>query len=143
MDDPRDPDPLALALARRQPARHRLRRAVLWVLGVLVVLVLAAAGIGVAAVALFLHDPSMFVSCDLAGERPRALGQNSFLYARDGSRLGAVPSPRNRRPIPLARMGKWLPVATVAIEDRRFWQRRSALDPPAIVRALIADVPAR
>jgi penicillin-binding protein 1A len=139
MDDPRDPDALALALARRKPARHQLRRVVLWVVGVLVVLVLTAAGVGVAAVALFLHDPSMFVHCDLARERPRVLGQNSFLYARDGARLGAVPSPRNRRPIPLARMGKWLPVATVAIEDRRYWQRRSALDYEAIVRAAIAN----
>ena len=112
----------------------------LWVVGVLVVLALTAAGIGVAAVAMFLHDPSTFVSCDLARERPRALGENSFLYARDGARLGAVPSPRNRRPIRLSRMGKWLPAATVAIEDRRFWERRSALDYEAIVRAAIANV---
>jgi penicillin-binding protein 1A len=140
MDDPRDPDALALALARRQPARHGLRRVVLWVVGVLVVLALTAAGIGVAAVAMFLHDPSTFVSCELARERPRALGENSFLYARDAARLGAVPSPRNRRPIPLSRMGKWLPAATVAIEDRRFWERRSALDYEAIVRAAIANV---
>ena len=140
MDDPRDPDALALALARRHRPRHRLRRIVLAVVGVLLFLVVAAAGIGVAAVALFVHDPTTFVNCDLARERPLALGQNSFLYTRVGARLGAVPSPVNRRPIPLARMGKWLPLATVAIEDRRFWQRRSALDYEGIVRAAIANV---
>jgi penicillin-binding protein 1A len=143
MDDPTDPDALALALARRRPSRHRLAHVVLWIVAVPMVLVLVAAGMGVAAVALFLHDPSTFVACDLAGERPRALGQTSFLYARNGARLGAVPSPRNRRPIALASMGKWLPVATVAIEDRRFWERRSALDYEAIVRAAIANVRAR
>jgi penicillin-binding protein 1A len=140
MDDPRDPDALALALARRQPARHRLRRVVLWTMGVVVALVLTVAGLGVAAVAMFLHDPSTFVSCDLAREHARTLGQNSFLYAGDGARLGAVPSPHNRRPIPLARMGKWLPAATVAIEDRRFWERHSALDYEAILRAAVANV---
>jgi penicillin-binding protein 1A len=140
VDEPSRSDPVRLALARRQRPRHRLRRAALWAAGALVLLVLVTAGIGAAAVALFLHQPSRFVGCDLAGQRPRALGQNSFLYARDGARLGAVPSPWNRRPIPMARMGRWLPAATVAIEDRRFWQRRSALDSEAIVRAAVANV---
>lgn len=40
-------------------------------------------------------------------------------------------------------MSRWLPRATVAIEDRRFWTRRSALDYEAIVRAAIADLKAR
>jgi penicillin-binding protein 1A len=140
MDDPRDPDALALALARRQASRNRPSRVALGILGVLMLLVLSAGGIGVAAVALFLHDPTTFVDCDLAGQRPRALGQNSVLYARDGARLGVVPSNRHRRPIPMARMGKWLPVATVAVEDRRFWERPSALDYEAIVRAAVANV---
>src|SRR5215218_2500155 len=99
-----------------------------------------AAGIGVAGVALFLRDPSTFVSCDLNEEKPRRLGRNSFLYARDGSRLGAVPSSRHREPVQLSRIGKWLPAATVAIEDRRFWDRRTALDYEAIVRAALANL---
>jgi penicillin-binding protein 1A len=140
MDDPTDSDALRIVLARRQRPHHRLRRALLWATGVLLLLVLVTAGLGVAAVALFLSEPTKFVSCDLAAERPAALGQSSFLHARDGARLGAVPSPRNREPIPMSRMGRWLPAATVAIEDRRFWQRRSALDYEAIVRAAIANV---
>jgi penicillin-binding protein 1A len=140
MDDPTDPDALALVRARRQRPRHRLRRVAFSIASVLVLLVLAGAGLGVAAVSLFLDEPSSFVGCDLAAERPRALGQNSFLYARDGARLGAVPSRWNRRPLPLSRMGRWLPAATVAIEDRRFWRRRSALDYEAIVRAAVANV---
>jgi penicillin-binding protein 1A len=102
--------------------------------------VLVTAGLGVAAVALFVRDPSTFVACDLAKEHPRQLGRNSFLYARDGSRLGAVPSSWNRQPVSLSRMGKWLPVATVAIEDRRFWRRGTAIDYEAILRAAIANL---
>jgi penicillin-binding protein 1A len=102
--------------------------------------VLLSAGIGVAGVALFLRDPSTFVGCDLSAESPRRVGRNSFLYARDGSRLGAVPSSRKREPVQLSRMGKWLPAATVAIEDRRFWDRRAALDYEAILRAALANL---
>jgi penicillin-binding protein 1A len=140
MDDPTELDALARVLARRQRPRHRRRRVALRIAGALVLLVLAGAGVGIAAVAMFLDEPSTFVGCDLGAERPRALGENSFLYARDRARLGAVPSRWNRQPIPLSRMGRWLPAATVAIEDRRFWQRRSALDYEAIVRAAVANV---
>jgi hypothetical protein len=90
MDDPTDSDALRIVLARRQRPHHRLRRALLWATGVLLLLVLVTAGLGVAAVALFLSEPTKFVSCDLAAERPAALGQSSFLYARDGARLGAA-----------------------------------------------------
>jgi penicillin-binding protein 1A len=140
VDDPRNPDVLGLVLARRKRGRHGFRRVSLWIIGVLVLIAVVTAGAGVAAVALFVRQPGTFVGCNLARERPRALGENSFLYRRDGTRIGAVPSPRNRRPISLSRMGKWLPAATVAIEDRRFWRRRGALDYEAIVRAAIADL---
>jgi penicillin-binding protein 1A len=140
VDRPTESDALGMVLARRQRPRHRLRRALAWSAASLVLLLAVATGVGAAVVALFLHQPSLFVGCDLGGQRARSLGQNSFLYARDGARLGGVPSSWNRRPVPLARMGRWLPAATVAIEDRRFWERRSALDYQAILRAAVADV---
>jgi penicillin-binding protein 1A len=129
--------------ARRRRPRHTLRRVFLWTLGAFVVLVLIAAGLGVGTVALFLHEPSRFVGCDLAAERPKVRGEKSFLSTRDGASLGAVPSPWNREPIRLARMGRWLPAATVAIEDRRFWERGRAVDYEAIARAAVANVRAR
>jgi penicillin-binding protein 1A len=128
---------------RRRRPRHTLRRVVLWVSGVLVLLVVVAAGLGVATVSMFLKDPGRFVGCDLESERPRARGEKSFIYARDATRLGAVPSPWNRESIPLSRMGKWVPLATVAIEDRRFWERNRAVDYEAIARAAVANVRAR
>jgi penicillin-binding protein 1A len=136
-------DSLGMVLARRQRPRHRIRRALGWAAGSLALMLVVTASVGGAVVALFLHQPTLLVGCDLAGAHPRSLGQNSFLYARDGVRLGGVPSPWEREPVALSRMGRWLPAATVAIEDRRFWQRRSALDYHAILRAAVADVRAQ
>ena len=38
-------------------------------------------------------------SCDLNALRPVEIGQNSFVYARDGSLLGSIPAERNREPV--------------------------------------------
>jgi penicillin-binding protein 1A len=78
-------------------------------------------------------------SCDLNSLRPVNVGQNSFVYAANGSLLGSIPAERNRQPVDLADMSKWVWRATVAIEDRRFWSH-GALDYPGIVRALFANI---
>ena len=73
--------------------------------------------------------------CNLHDLRPLSLGENSFLYTDDGQLLGVVPSATNRQPLPLSKISPWLPQATVAIEDARFWQH-GALDYRGILRAL-------
>jgi membrane peptidoglycan carboxypeptidase len=78
-------------------------------------------------------------SCSLSDLRPISLGANSFLFAADGSLLGVVPSEANRQPLELGHMSPWLPKATVAIEDRRFY-RHGALDYKGIARAFVADL---
>jgi penicillin-binding protein 1A len=55
------------------------------------------------------------------------------------SLLGVVPSATNRQPLPLSKISPWLPDATVAIEDARFWQH-GALDYQGIARAFYQDV---
>ncbi|MCA8962786.1 MAG: penicillin-binding protein 1C, partial [Planctomycetes bacterium] len=40
-----------------------------------------------------------------------------------------------RRPVPLEEMGEWLPLATVAVEDERFFEHRG-VDPWAVLRAM-------
>jgi penicillin-binding protein 1A len=80
-------------------------------------------------------------SCDLNSLRPVEIGQNSFVYADDGSLLGSIPAERNREPVSLTHMSKWLPRATVAIEDRRFWQH-GGVDYVGIARAAWTDVTA-
>jgi penicillin-binding protein 1A len=77
--------------------------------------------------------------CSLDVLRPIALGSNSFVYASNGTRLGVVPSDRNREPLALAHMSKWTPRATIAIEDRRFYQH-GGVDFHAIARAALTDL---
>ena len=57
------------------------------------------------------------------------------MFAADGSLLGSIPAERNRQPVTLAEISTWVPDATIAIEDRRFY-KHGALDWLGIVRAL-------
>ncbi len=47
-----------------------------------------------------------------------------------------------RRSIPLAEMGRWLPLATIAIEDVRF-REHSGVDPRSVLRAALRNLLAR
>jgi penicillin-binding protein 1A len=80
-------------------------------------------------------------SCDLDTLNPVEVGQNSFVFAADGSLLGSIPAERNRQPVGLDQISPWAPKATIAIEDRRFYNH-GALDWFGIVRALAADIQA-
>jgi penicillin-binding protein 1A len=79
--------------------------------------------------------------CDLSALRPVKIGQNSFVYAADGSLLGAIPAERNRQVVGYRRVSPWLVGATVAIEDRRFYSH-GGVDAEGIARALWRDVQA-
>jgi penicillin-binding protein 1A len=78
-------------------------------------------------------------SCDLSSLRPVAIGRNSFIYAADGSLLGSIPAERNRQPVKAQDMSVWIRKATVAVEDRRFFEH-SGLDFEGIARAAITDI---
>jgi penicillin-binding protein 1A len=117
---------------RRYAGRHAV------ILGVAIVVTLATASAALA-VAVVIDRPSVVPGCDMANQQVQPSANTSLLTADDGTPLGAVPSARRREPVPMASMSRWLPLATVAIEDRRFWQH-GALDYPGIVRAAIADL---
>jgi len=121
---------------RRRVERKRSRRraGVLAVFAVLALLI-AVAGSAVTGLA------SFGSSCDLSALRRVEIGQNSFVYARDNSILGGIPSERNRQPVRLGRISPWIPKATIAIEDRRFYEH-GGVDPSGIARAVWADVQA-
>ena len=55
--------------------------------------------------------------------------------------LGSIPAERNREPVSNRQMSKWLPRATVSIEDRRFYQH-GGVDYEGIARAAWKDVTA-
>jgi len=120
---------------RRAVERKQRRRFVLLSVFVVVpVVALAAAAIAGTAV--------YGSSCDLNKLTPVAVGENSFVYAADGSVLGAIPAERNRTPVSSSKISPWMAQATVAIEDRRFYQH-GGIDPIGIMRAVVADVRAR
>jgi penicillin-binding protein 1A len=127
---------VALLRARRRRRRGPRRRLLLGALvATCAVLATVLAGAAITGRAV------IFDSCDLHSLRPVTLGENSFLYASDGSLLGVVPSTTNRQPLELDLMSPWLPKATVAIEDNRFWQH-GALDYRGIARALYENATA-
>jgi penicillin-binding protein 1A len=70
-----------------------------------------------------------------------AKGGNSVLYAADGSRLGRVRSPVARQLVGIARIPRSLQLATVAIEDQRFYQH-GGVDYEGILRAAVKDLEA-
>jgi penicillin-binding protein 1A len=117
---------------RRSRSRHRAAVAVGATAVILVALLVASAATGRAV---------LLDSCNLDTLQPVALGQNSFVYAANGSLLGVVPSSVNRQPLRLDQISPYLRTATVAIEDRRFWQH-GALDYQGIARALYSDITA-
>jgi penicillin-binding protein 1A len=131
----REPDQLLATIRRkrRERVRRHRKRVAHFVAGTAigVLLILVVSGFTGAAV--------WMSSCDLNSLRPVDVGQNSFVYAADGSLLGSIPAEKNRQPVDLSDMSKWIPEATVAIEDRRFWSH-GALDYAGIARALFANV---
>jgi penicillin-binding protein 1A len=116
---------------RRARAKHR-NKVALVVGAIVVVLGLIAAG-GITGAA------TIGPRCDLDNLRAVEIGQNSFVYAADGSLLGSIPAEKNRQPVALNRISKWMRLASIAIEDRRFYEH-SGIDLEGIARALAADV---
>jgi penicillin-binding protein 1A len=121
---------------RRRRRRQKRRRPLLIVLLVLALVLVGATVVGGGGVYAFGS------SCDLASLHEVRIGQNSFVYAADGSLLGAIPAERNRQVVPLAKVSPWMPKATIAIEDRRFYSH-GGIDPQGIARAVVADIRAR
>ena len=76
---------------------------------------------------------------ELSELQPVDKGESSAIYAADGTLIGFIRSNNVRQPVPGDKLPKTLRDATVAIEDRGFYQH-GALDPAAIVRAAWKDL---
>jgi penicillin-binding protein 1A len=137
-------DALEAALIARNARRRRVRRPGRYLVVALLVLVaaiVAAATLGVGFVAAGGANAVIAGQCTLRSVRPISLGANSFVYAANGNRLGAIASNLHRQPLRLDEMSPWLPKATIAIEDRRFYQH-GGIDYYGILRAAVADLAA-
>jgi len=114
---------------RTQSRRFVLVSVVAVVLGIMALLVAAA----------FTGAQAFRESCSLASLRPVSIGQNSFVYAANGTVLGAIPAEKNRQPVALDQMSPLLAEATVAIEDRRFYSHEG-IDYEGIIRAAVKNL---
>jgi penicillin-binding protein 1A len=118
---------------RTRGRRHGRRNAVAVVLVVAfgIPLILVLTGLGATA--------AFKSSCSLSSLQPVTIGENSFVYAADGSLLGSIPAEHNRQPVPLKQISPWMAKATIAVEDRRFYQH-GGVDYEGIIRAAWRDL---
>jgi penicillin-binding protein 1A len=119
-----------IVVARRRQKRKRRSGAARLAVALLAVVVLAVA----AGSAVFAFGSS----CDLDSLQEITIGENTFVYAAGGTLLGSIPAERNRQVIPIDQMSLWLPKATVAIEDRRYYQH-DGVDVEGIARAMVEN----
>jgi penicillin-binding protein 1A len=121
---------------RRRTKKRKREKTALLILTALVVALLVIPATGVTGGAVMCRN------VDLDSLRPVEIGQNSFVYAENGAFLGAIPAEKNRQPVPLEKISKWMPTATVAIEDRRFYAH-DGVDVSGVARAAAKNLSAR
>ncbi len=131
---PLDPE-LLLARHRRQRATRRRRRRTAVIASLAAIVAIGTAAVMGGGAAVFAYGSS----CDLRSLHSTQIGQNSFVYAANGALLGVIPAERNRQPVAATDMSPWVRKATVAVEDRRFFDH-GGLDLEGIARAAVADV---
>jgi penicillin-binding protein 1A len=120
---------------RRRPHRHvwhKIAIPVVIVIGALA----AAGGIGAAwTLNQYNSGPT------LAELKPIQKGRSSAIYAADGSLIGFIRSANVRQPVTGEQLPQLLKDATIAIEDKNFFEH-GALDPEGIARAAWEDIKA-
>jgi penicillin-binding protein 1A len=121
---------------RHRRAQHRIWPKVAIPLALLLVVALVAGGIA-AAWALNIYNSAP----PLASLKPVQKGRSSAIYAADGSLIGFIRSDNVRQPVPESGLPEELQDATVAIEDKNFWNH-GAIDPEGIGRAIVEDISA-
>jgi penicillin-binding protein 1A len=123
--------------ARRQQRRHhRLswKKKVLIPLGILAAAAAVAGTVGASwAIDVYNSAPP------LSSLKPVQKGRSSAIYAADGSLIGFIRASSVRQPVPSKALPQNLKYATVAIEDRNYFNH-GALDPAGIARAAWKDL---
>ena len=125
--------------ARRDRLRRRRQRGgaskpAFLVLGVFVTL-LALSGLGAVAWVVGIAQSAP----DLRELKPQDPGTTSVVYAADGTRLGFIESSVLRRPIKSREIPQNMKNATIAIEDRRFYDHKG-VDFEGVVRAGVKNI---
>jgi penicillin-binding protein 1A len=118
---------------RRKPPASRWHKFAIPI--VVVVALLAVAGGIAASWALSVYNSAP----PLSSLQPVQKGRSSAIYAADGSLIGFIRSNNIRQPVPSKALPQTLKEATVAIEDKNFFNH-GALDPEGIARAAWKDI---
>jgi penicillin-binding protein 1A len=125
---------------RRAEERRRGRRSMaataLVVIAIGIAAVLVAGGVG-ATVAV----SDVLKGVDLKTMKPHYPGVTTKIYDRHGKLLAQIPSLQNRTPVQFSDMSKWLKIATVDVEDKRFYEH-GGVDYQGIARAFLDDLKA-
>src|SRR5215203_4992969 len=121
---------------RRRKPHHPIWHKIAIPLGVLVALVAIAGGIA-AAWALNIYNSAP----PLSSLKPVQKGRSSAIYAADGSLIGFIRSENVRQPLQEKAQPQVLRDATIAIEDKNFFEH-GALDYEGIARAAWKDLQA-
>lgn len=120
-----DAPPLLYKMSKR---RRRMFGFVLGVIGFFVLLEVSV----LAGFAWLLNSPIPDITLKNIAERS---SQTSVIYAADGSELARWRGDEERTPVPASEISKVVMDATVAIEDRRFYEH-AGVDPKGVLRAL-------
>jgi penicillin-binding protein 1A len=126
-------------MARRTRLRRRRSHTSKWKkvtvpLGILLAMLVVAGGVaGSWAVSTYESAPP------LSSLKPVQKGRSSAIYAADGSLIGFIQAENIRQPVPERAMPQTLRDATVAIEDKNYFNH-GALDPTGIARAAWKDL---
>ncbi len=119
---------------RRRQLHYSRWKKVLVPIGVLAAVALVASGFAASwAINIYNKAPP------LSSLKPVQQGRSSVIFAADGSRIGYIKSSSIREPVPSAALPHDLKHATVAIEDKGFFDH-GALDYAGIVRAAWKDL---
>ena len=137
-------DVLAHVAAKRRKRRKRERRngrrsALATLVLLLVFVAMALLVSGAVAGAIYVHGVLTGVSLNTLEADPP--GINSQIYDRDGHLLETISSTENRTPVKASQISPWLKIATVDVEDKRFWHH-GGLDYPGIIRAALDNLEA-
>ena len=119
---------------RRRRSRGGAHRVVFSLLG----LVAAAIVLGVAGVVIWVVTVAN-TAPELKTGQPLQIGATSRVYAADGTRLGFIQADMLRTPVSSKAIPQNVKDATVAVEDRRFFQHQG-VDFEGIVRAAVNNL---
>jgi penicillin-binding protein 1A len=128
-------------MSRRERQRRRRRNRgspIKRVFALTGVLTVCAAAVGALAIAGWVVNVAQSAPA-LSSLHPEIPGSPSQVFAANGTSLGYIWAPTVRTPLASSQIPRVLKQATIAIEDRRFYQH-GALDYQGILRAAIKDV---